>query len=111
MRNTAQPLSIAYIGDDGSVGTILEMAPCEDEDGCPTYPAEEPFRWAVEVPTGAGGVAALGLEERRRPRRHRHDLRVLTVDSAASGSAAPNPDTPPAYDRRRAEFGAAEPGR
>jgi uncharacterized membrane protein (UPF0127 family) len=63
MRNTAQPLSIAYIGDDGSVGTILEMEPCEDRDGCPTYPSEDDFRWAVEVPVAAGGVAALGLEE------------------------------------------------
>jgi uncharacterized membrane protein (UPF0127 family) len=63
MRNTAQPLSIAFIGDDGSVGTILEMEPCEDRDGCPTYPSEEEFRWAVEVPVDAGGVAALGLDD------------------------------------------------
>ena len=63
MRNTAQPLSIAYIGDDGSVGTILEMEPCEDRDGCPTYPSEDAFRWAVEVPVAAGGVRALGLED------------------------------------------------
>ena len=62
MRNTAQSLSIAYIGGDGVGRPILEMEPCEDEDGCPTYPSEDPFQWAVEVPTGAGGVAALGLE-------------------------------------------------
>jgi uncharacterized membrane protein (UPF0127 family) len=63
MRNTAQALSIAYVGDDGSVGTILEMEPCEDRDGCPTYESEDDFRWAVEVPVDAGGVDALGLEE------------------------------------------------
>jgi uncharacterized protein len=63
MRNTAQALSIAYIGEDGGVVSITEMTPCDDVDNCPTYPAEGAFAWAVEVPTAAGGVAALGLED------------------------------------------------
>jgi uncharacterized membrane protein (UPF0127 family) len=62
MRNTAQPISIAYIGDDGTLVSTAEMTPCEDVDGCPTYPADGPARWAVEVPANAGGVAALGIE-------------------------------------------------
>lgn len=62
MRNTAQPISIAYLGDAGGLVSVAEMTPCEDVDGCPTYPAEGLVRWAVEVPSAAGGVAALGIE-------------------------------------------------
>lgn len=62
MRNTPQPLSIAYVADDGGLVSTAEMAPCEDSPDCPGYPADGAYRWAVEVPVAAGGVAALGLE-------------------------------------------------
>lgn len=61
MRNTPQPLSIAYVGEDGRLVSTAEMVPCEDSPDCPGYPAAGPYRWAVEVPVAAGGVAALGL--------------------------------------------------
>ena len=62
MRNTPQPLSIAYLGVDGGVVSITEMAPCEDSPDCPEYPPSGPYRFTVEVPIAAGGVAALGIE-------------------------------------------------
>ncbi len=60
-RNVPQPLSIAYLGDDGRIVSVEEMAPCADTADCPSYPPAGPFRWAVEVPVAAGGVTALGL--------------------------------------------------
>ena len=62
MRNTPLPLSIAYLDPDGAVVSIVRMEPCEDVDGCPTYPADGPFQRTIEVPVGAGGVASLGIE-------------------------------------------------
>lgn len=62
MRNTAQPLSIVYLDADGGVVSIAEMVPCEDVEGCPSYPADGPFQRTIEVPSAAGGVAALGIE-------------------------------------------------
>ena len=52
MRNTPTPLSIAWIAADGSVVTIKDMEPCEDRDGCETYPSEGTYRYAIEVPQG-----------------------------------------------------------
>jgi uncharacterized membrane protein (UPF0127 family) len=62
MRNTPQPLSIGYVGDDGRLVSSTEMAPCEDSPDCPAYPPAGAYRWAVEVPIAAGGIASLGLE-------------------------------------------------
>ena len=61
MRNTPTPLSIAWIAADGSVVTITDMAPCEDRDGCPTYPPGGPYRYALEV--FQGDLPALGITE------------------------------------------------
>src|SRR5918994_3476001 len=54
MRNTPQPLSIAYLDAAGRVVSIVGMEPCDDVAGCPSYPAGGAFRWAVEVPEAAG---------------------------------------------------------
>jgi uncharacterized membrane protein (UPF0127 family) len=62
MRNTPQPLSIAYVGEDGSLVSSTEMAPCEDSPDCPGYPPSGPYRWAIEVPVSVGGVGGLGIE-------------------------------------------------
>jgi len=61
MRNTPTPLSIAWIAADGSVVTITDMEPCEDRDGCPSYPPSGPYRYAIEVPQG--DLPALGITE------------------------------------------------
>ena len=53
MRNTPMALSIAYIDGAGTLVSTADMAPCEDVDGCPTYPPGGPFRTAIEVVQGA----------------------------------------------------------
>ena len=62
MRNTPQPLSIAYLDGDGGVVSIIQMEPCDDVDGCPSYPSDDEFQLAIEVPVEAGGVRSLGIE-------------------------------------------------
>jgi uncharacterized protein len=52
MRNTPTPLSIAWIAADGEVVGSTDMDPCEDREGCPTYPPDGPYRYAIEVPQG-----------------------------------------------------------
>jgi uncharacterized membrane protein (UPF0127 family) len=53
MRNTPMPLSIAYFDADGVLVSQADMAPCPPETAtCPSYPADGPFRYAVEVPQG-----------------------------------------------------------
>ena len=44
MRNTPMPLSIAWFDADGAVVSTADMAPCDDRDGCPLYPAAGPYR-------------------------------------------------------------------
>ncbi len=66
MRNTPQPLSIAYLDDDGATVSVQEMAPCADESGCPSYPAGAPYQRTVEVPVSMGGVATLGIDDESR---------------------------------------------
>lgn len=61
MRNTPQPLSIAFVAEDGSLVSSTTMAPCEDRDDCPPYAPAGSYRWAVEVPVAVGGVEALGV--------------------------------------------------
>jgi uncharacterized membrane protein (UPF0127 family) len=61
MRNTPQPLSIAYVAADGTLVSSTTMEPCGDSPDCPAYPAAGPYHWAVEVPVAAGGVEGLGI--------------------------------------------------
>lgn len=58
MRDTPMPLSIAYFDGDREVVSTVDMEPCLDQGtSCPTYPADGPFRYALEVPQG--GLAEL----------------------------------------------------
>jgi hypothetical protein len=61
MRNTPTPLSIAWVNADGELVSTADMAPCDDVEGCPLYPADGPYRFALEVPRG--GLDDLGLVE------------------------------------------------
>jgi uncharacterized membrane protein (UPF0127 family) len=61
MRNTPMPLSIAFVGADGSVVSTTDMAPCADQAGCPLYDAAAPYRTAIEVPQG--NLSKLGIEQ------------------------------------------------
>ncbi|MEL7206823.1 MAG: DUF192 domain-containing protein [Actinomycetota bacterium] len=59
MRNTPMPLSIAFFDGDGDWVSSTDMEPCEDRDGCPSYAADGPYRFAIEVPQG--DLAGSGL--------------------------------------------------
>jgi uncharacterized membrane protein (UPF0127 family) len=61
MRNTPSPLSIAWVAADGEVVTIKDMDPCEDREGCPTYPSDGRYRYAIEV--FEGDLPRLGITE------------------------------------------------
>jgi uncharacterized protein len=58
MKDTPIPLAIAFVGEDGHILAIREMAPCPAEP-CSTYASPEPYIWAVEANSGwfsANGV-------------------------------------------------------
>jgi uncharacterized membrane protein (UPF0127 family) len=59
MKNTLIPLSIAFVGDDDRIHTILDMTPCETAD-CPEYSADAPYWLAIEA--NEGWFAANGIE-------------------------------------------------
>lgn len=61
MRDTVLPLSIAYLDADGAVVSTADMEPCPDGTSCPSYPADGPYRMALEVTRG--GLDELGLTE------------------------------------------------
>ncbi|HEY8546973.1 MAG TPA: DUF192 domain-containing protein [Acidimicrobiales bacterium] len=60
MKDTPMPLSIAFVDAEGGIVSMTDMEPCVDQPSCPTYAAEGPYRFALEVPKGRLG--ALGIE-------------------------------------------------
>ena len=61
MRNVPVALSIAWFAADGGFVSSTDMAPCPNQDGCPTYAPPEPYRLALEVLQG--GLGPLGVAE------------------------------------------------
>ena len=53
MKDTPQPLSIAFFDSAGRFVSTTDMTPCIHQPSCPTYPAAGPYRYALEVPQGA----------------------------------------------------------
>jgi uncharacterized protein len=51
MKDTLIPLSIAFVGQDGTIVTLANMTPCR-ADPCPTYSARGPYTLAVEANAG-----------------------------------------------------------
>jgi uncharacterized membrane protein (UPF0127 family) len=51
MKNTRIPLSIAYIGADGKILRIMDMAPCK-ADPCKVYDPGVAYRYALEANQG-----------------------------------------------------------
>lgn len=66
MKDTLIPLSIAFIGADGTVLRILDMEPCT-ADPCPAYDPRTSYRMALEMNKGA--FTRLGIQEGDRARR------------------------------------------
>lgn len=66
MYNTRIPLSIAYADGEGVIFQIREMQPCESPYAslCPTYPAQRPFRYALEVNQGYFARRGIGVGAR-----------------------------------------------
>jgi uncharacterized membrane protein (UPF0127 family) len=60
MKNTLIPLSIAFMGGDGTILSILDMEPCE-ADPCEIYDPGVAYASALEVNQGA--FASWGVEE------------------------------------------------
>ena len=59
MRGTLIPLSIAWFDTEGNLVDQTEMTPCRDRVSCPTYSANRPYRYALEV--ARGGLRRLGV--------------------------------------------------
>ena len=67
MKNTLLPLTIAFVGQDGTVQQIMDMDPCT-ADPCPSYQPDDPYLYAVEANQGyfvtkgisPGSTVALG---------------------------------------------------
>jgi uncharacterized membrane protein (UPF0127 family) len=75
MKDTALPLSIAYLDEDGGIVSTADMDPCLDQgDDCPSYPPEGPYSDTVEVVQG--GLPALGLDG--------PDARLVTTGACAA---------------------------
>lgn len=51
MKDTLLPLSIAFVGEDGTVQQILDMDPCTAEP-CPRYAPDDAYVYAVEANQG-----------------------------------------------------------
>ena len=60
MKDTLMPLSIAWFDADGRFVSSTDMEPCLNQRTCPTYAAEGPYRFAVEVPKGQLGAVGIG---------------------------------------------------
>jgi uncharacterized membrane protein (UPF0127 family) len=59
MRGTLIPLSIAWFDGAGNLVDQAEMTPCPEGVSCPTYSADRPYRYALEVKRG--GLRDLGV--------------------------------------------------
>jgi uncharacterized protein len=57
MKNTTLPLSVAYLGSDGTIYQILDLTPLSEEP----RPSERSVRYALEVPQG--WFSQVGLKE------------------------------------------------
>jgi uncharacterized protein len=57
MKNTTLPLSVAYLGSDGTIYQILDLTPLSEEP----RPSDRSVRYALEVPQG--WFTQVGLKE------------------------------------------------
>ncbi len=66
MFQTLIPLSIAFIDDDGRIGSIRDMEPCPSPypQYCPNYAAGVPFTSALEVNRGYFARQGIGVGDR-----------------------------------------------
>ena len=62
MASTPLPLDIGFYAADGASINRLRMEPCPEgtDSTCPTYASDGPFRYALELPAGAGANGPIG---------------------------------------------------
>ena len=60
MKDTLMSLSIAWFDGEGRFVSSTDMEPCLNQRTCPTYAAEGPYRYALEVPKGELGAVGIG---------------------------------------------------
>jgi uncharacterized membrane protein (UPF0127 family) len=65
MKDTMIPLSIAFVGEDGAILAIRDMAPCH-ADPCTTYGSGGPFTMAIEANVGWFGKHGVGVGDQAR---------------------------------------------
>jgi uncharacterized membrane protein (UPF0127 family) len=63
MKDTLVPLQIAFVGSDGRVVGMFEMPPCRASP-CPTFAPRLPYRYAVELASGAFTAAGVAEGDR-----------------------------------------------
>jgi uncharacterized membrane protein (UPF0127 family) len=66
MYRTRIPLDIAFIDSAGTIRSIQQMTPCASDIAgvCPTYPANAPYRFALEVNAGYFAKHGIGVGHR-----------------------------------------------
>lgn len=66
MYQTLIPLDIAYLDENGVIGNIRHMEPCDSSNGarCPSYPAEVEFVSAAEMNLGFFEANGIGIGDR-----------------------------------------------
>lgn len=66
MYRTRIPLAIAFIGADGTIGSIREMEPCTSDypQWCPNYEAGVPFTAALEANGGFFAQRGISVGDR-----------------------------------------------
>ena len=52
MSGVSDPLDLALYSADGTRIGGHDLAPCPDGSDCPSYPPDEPWRYALETPPG-----------------------------------------------------------
>ena len=82
MYRTRIPLDIAFLDSAGVIRSIRSMVPCPTTiaEGCPTYPAGTPYRYALEVNAGYFARNAVSLG---------HTLVIGDLPSRSAGGTPP----------------------
>jgi uncharacterized membrane protein (UPF0127 family) len=60
MKNTSIPLSLAYLGSDGTIFQIIDLAPFSEDPQL----SQRSVRYAVEVPQGWFAKVGIGTGDR-----------------------------------------------
>ena len=82
MYRTRIPLDIAFLDSAGVIRAMRSMTPCPTTlaEGCPTYPPDVPYRYALEVNAGFFARRGIGIG---------HSLLLHDLPGPTPGPASP----------------------